>query len=129
MTSSARSPIGCLEDKIDLAEIASLSCGESRQGAYTGIKRLMLAILEDGIRSYFSPVARIRNEAEYWVSNRKLRSPFTFVVICETLGLEPDAVATALGRSRAEKCASHRHVPRSRPNVRHTGRLRPRKAR
>jgi hypothetical protein len=129
MNSSVRSGSGFLEGDSDLLDLGSLGGGESRRGAHTGIRGLMLAILEDGIRSYFSPVTRIRNEAEYWVSNRKLRSPFAFAVICETLGLEPDAVAAALGRLRAAKGISHRPVRRSRPNVRHQGRIHPKRRR
>ena len=47
----------------------SLGGGESRSAQYTGTKALMLAILEDGIRSYLSPMSRIRTEAEYWVGS------------------------------------------------------------
>ncbi|OFV87478.1 MAG: hypothetical protein A3J75_03475 [Acidobacteria bacterium RBG_16_68_9] len=87
----------------------------------------MLAILEDGIRSYLSPVSRIRTEAEYWVNSIRHRSPFAFNVVCETLGLEPDAVRAALQRMRERKVSPRRALGRNRPNVRRTGRLMSRK--
>jgi hypothetical protein len=108
---------------LDLIRLTSLGGGEPRTAQYTGTKALMLAILEDGVRSYLSPVARIRNEAEYWVTSTRQRSPFSFTVVCETLGLEPEAVRTALERLRAKKVHPRRVLGRSRPNVRRTGRL------
>lgn len=108
---------------MDLIRLTSLGGGEPRSAQYTGTKALMLAILEDGIRSYLSPVGRIRNEAEYWVTSSRQRSPFSFTVVCETLGLEPEAVRTALERLRSKKVHPRRVLGRSRPNVRRTGRL------
>lgn len=107
----------------DALDLDGLGGGEIKCGSYTGTKALMLAILEDGIRSYLSAAPKVRNEAEYWILNRRQRSPFAFAVVCETLGLEPDAVATALRRMRAEKLAPRPSIGRSRPNVRRTGRL------
>jgi hypothetical protein len=108
---------------LDLIRLASLGGGESRSTQYTGTKALMLAILEDGIRSYLSPVGRIRAEAEYWVTSTRQRSPFSFTVVCETLGLEPEAVRAALKRLRAKNVSPRRAIGRSRPNVRRTGSL------
>jgi hypothetical protein len=115
--------VGVGDFDLDFLRLTSLGGGESRSAQYTGTKALMLAILEDGIRSYLSPVARIRNEAEYWVKTGRQRSPFCFTVVCETLGLEPDAVRTALERMRARNVSPRRALGRSRPNVRRTGRL------
>jgi hypothetical protein len=108
---------------LDLMRLTSLGGGEPRAAQYTGTKALMLAILEDGIRSYLSPVARIRNEAEYWVTSTRQRSPFSFNVVCDTLGLEAEAVRTALERLRIKKVHPRRVLGRSRPNVRRAGRL------
>jgi hypothetical protein len=108
---------------LDLLRITSLGGGEARTTQYTGTKALMLAILEDGIRSYLSPVGRVRSEAEYWVRSARNRSPFSFHVVCETLGLEPGAVRMALERLRAKNVSPRRAIGRSRPNVRRTGRL------
>jgi hypothetical protein len=85
--------VGVGEFDLEVLRLTSLGGGESRSGQYTGTKALMLAILEDGIRSYLSPVGRVRNEAEYWVKSGRQRSPFCFTVVCETLGLEPDQFA------------------------------------
>jgi hypothetical protein len=108
---------------LDIFRLSSVGGGESRSAQYTGTKALMLAILEDGIRSYLSAVGRIRSEAEYWVKNGRQRSPFSFTVVCETLGLEPDAVRVALERLRANNVSPRRAIGRSRPNVRRTGRI------
>jgi hypothetical protein len=115
--------VGVGDFDLDFLRLTSLGGGESRSAQYTGTKALMLAILEDGIRSYLSPVARIRNEAEYWVKTGRQRSPFCFTVVCETLGLEPDAVRIALERMRVRNVSPRRALGRSRPNVRRTGRL------
>jgi DNA-binding transcriptional ArsR family regulator len=111
----------------EILRMTSIGGGESRSAQYTGTKALMLAILEDGIRSYLSPVGRIRSEAEYWVMAGRQRSPFSFTVVCETLGLEPDAVRAALRRLREKNVSPRRVLGRSRPNVRRTGRLTTRK--
>ena len=112
-----------MEVDVDLLRLASLGGGESRSSQYTGTKALMLAVLEDGIRSYLSPVARIRSEAEYWINTTRTRSPFSFPVVCETLGLEADAVRRALVRMRERNITPRRAISRSRPNVRRTGRI------
>lgn len=112
------------DSDLDLLRITSLGGGESRTTTqYTGTKALMLAILEDGIRSYLSPVGRVRSEAEFWVRSARNRSPFSFHVVCETLGLKPGAVRVALDRLRAKDVSPRRALGRSRPNVRRTGRL------
>jgi len=100
-----------------------LAGGEPRTAALSGIKGLLLAVLEDGIRSYLSPTKEVRAEAEYWVSSGRARSPFCFVVICETLGLEPTAVRHALERLRTQRMNSGRAIGRTRPNVRRAHRV------
>jgi hypothetical protein len=105
-----------------------LSGGEPRHSALNGTKALLLAVLEDGIRSYLSPIEEIRAEAEYWVSSRRARSPFCFVVICETFGLEPSAVRRAIERLRAQRVDPARAIGRTRPNVRRSHRVTQRQA-
>ncbi len=100
-----------------------LSGGEPRTSALSGIKGLLLAVLEDGIRSYLSPIKEVRIEAEYWVRSSRARSPFSFVVICETLGLEPTAVRHALERLRTQRVTPGRALGRTRPNVRRAHRV------
>jgi hypothetical protein len=113
-----------IELELDAMRFTPVGGGEPRGGQYTGTKALMLAVLENGVRSYFSPKTRIRAEAERWVRNAQGRSPFSFVVVCETLGLEPDAVRTALRRRRAsQEAPAQPLIKRSRPNVHRYGRL------
>ena len=115
--------VGVGELDLDLLRLTSLGGGESRSAQYTGTKALMLAILEDGIRSYLSPVGRVRSEAEYWVkadgSARRSASSSS----ARRSGSEPDAVRIALERLRARNVSPRRAIGRSRPNVRRTGRL------
>ncbi len=91
--------------------------------SFSGTKGLLLAVLEDGVRSYLSPVAELRAEAEYWVNSSRGRSPFCFVTICETFGLEPSAVRLALERMRAQHANPARAIGRTRPNVRRAHRV------
>lgn len=109
----------------DLAEIAlgnTVAAGESRTGQFTGTKALMLAVLEDGIRSYLGNKRIIADEAECWIFSRSRESPFTFMVVCETLGLDPDAVRVRV-RGMKHAHVSNRALRRSRHNVRIPGRV------
>jgi hypothetical protein len=94
-----------------------LSGGEYRAAPYSGTKALMFAVLEDGIRSYLSCKDRLHEEAERWIHGRQHRSVFSFVVICETLGLEPTALAQELRRLHATRTTST-VIGRYRPTVR-----------
>lgn len=108
----------------DVADLSSILGGSAPQvSSFSGTKGLLLAVLEDGIRSYLSPIGEIRNEAEYWVNSSRARSPFCFVVICETLGLEPGAVRRALERMRSQSVDPVRAIGRTRPNVRRVHRV------
>jgi hypothetical protein len=132
MKLSLGNAIPLAHDVVDLASadfapgihsLASLGGGEPRATQYTGIKALMLAVLEEGIRNYLGRDERVRCEAEYWIASADRRSPFAFGVVCETLGLEPGAVRVALERMRQKNVSSREAVGRSRPNVRRPGRL------
>jgi hypothetical protein len=112
---------------VDLFGFRSLGGGEPSAGPYTGIKALMLAVLDNGIASYLSATPRIRAEAEYWISASGRRSPFSFTVVCETLHLEPEAVRAALRRLRDRGRSPVRSIGRRRQNVRRAGRLLARK--
>ncbi|MEO8604298.1 MAG: hypothetical protein ABI629_17115 [bacterium] len=105
--------------------IGMLGGTQARTTNFSGTKGLLLAVLEDGIRSYLSHVKDIRLEAEYWVNSSRARSPFCFVVICETLGLEPSAVRRALDHLRMQRLHSSpsRGIGRTRPNVRRAHRV------
>jgi PAS domain-containing protein len=85
--------------------LLSLGGGESRGSDYTGTKALMLAILEDGVRAYLGSTPRLRAEAELWVCDPQSRWIFSFGIICETLGLEPDSVRAVLDRWRTTEAS------------------------
>jgi hypothetical protein len=108
---------------VDLLSVCSLGGGEPSASPYTGIKALMLAVLDNGIASYLSSTPRIRAEAEHWINASGRRSPFSFTVVCETLRLEPDAVRAALRRLRNREGGPIRSIGRRRQNVRRAGRL------
>jgi hypothetical protein len=106
-----------------LLSLTPLCGGEARVGQPTGIKALMLAVLEDGIRSFMSNLPQVRMEAEFWILSPRRRSPFAFNVVCETLGLDPAAARSAILRLREHDGVSRRPIRRSRPNVHRRGRL------
>ncbi len=73
--------------------------GEQRCAPQTGVKALLLAVLEDALRCYFSKDARIRTEAEVWVDSRA-RTAFSFEVICDIYGIDSTAARAALRQMR-----------------------------
>lgn len=97
--------------------------GEASCEPLTGIKALMVAVLENGIACYLSTTPRLRAEAEYWIGTRTDRSPFSFAVVCETLALEPDAVRTALRRLRKADAPVKPAFGRRRAGSRRAGRM------
>jgi hypothetical protein len=99
-----------------------LAAGERRSVA-SGIKALMQAVLEDGVRSYLARDKRLRAEAEWWIASGSRRSPFAFTIVCETLGLEPGAVRVAVRRLRENNLPARQILGRTRPNGRRPGRL------
>lgn len=94
-----------------------IASGGSGDVPHTGIKALMLAVLEDGIRCYLGNKKRLQREAEMWMYCSR-RLVFSFNVLCETFGLDPNATRQALRRMRKEaEGLNLRH--RGRQNVRH----------
>jgi hypothetical protein len=91
--------------------------GESRSGDYTGIKALMVAVLDEAASCFLGPSGRLRREAEEWVMSRRRRSPFAFTVVCETLGLEPDAVRKRLAEARLQGDTVRKALGRPRKNA------------
>jgi len=84
--------------------------------------RLMLAVLDEAIRSYQRYVSssrqrgrRLFREAEEWFASDAATWPFSFVVICETLDLEPDYVRAGL---RAWRTANVSVAGRGAPMIR-----------
>jgi len=99
-----------------LFSVGSLAGGDPPRIEYVGTKALMLAVLEEGIRNYCGQQGRVRLEAEAWVRSNR-RSAFSFTVICEMLGFEPEAVRGALPRLQRH---SKQQLRRVRPNARRT---------
>lgn len=115
------------DEDLDISSLQSVCGGESRSGKLTGTKALMLAVLEDGIRSYLRGSGLAARDAEFWVTSQRRHSPFSFVVVCEILGLSPGAVREALQRMRGTT-AARRAIPRARHNVRIPGKVYARRA-
>ena len=82
----------------------------------------MLAVLEDAVRAYLGGSRLLVQEAECWISSARRESPFAFVVVCETLGLDPAAVGKTLQHMKSQNLP-RRALPRSRHNVRAPGRV------
>ncbi len=111
-----------IDDDLDVLHLATLSGGEPRSGQFSGTKALMLAVLEDGIRVFLGGSRILAQEAECWIHSRRRHSPFSFVVVCETLGLDPDAVRHTVDHMKSQNL-SRRALPRARHNVRIPGRV------
>ncbi|MBI3781871.1 MAG: hypothetical protein HY270_00565 [Deltaproteobacteria bacterium] len=96
----------------------AVSGGEpSGHSEYSGCKALMLAVLEEGVRTYLYTRGRVREEAEYWINSRGQRSLFAFNVVCENLGLNPEAARAALHHMKSQVEDIPKRAGRSRPNV------------
>lgn len=103
----------------DVAALLGVGGGETRAVPFSGVRALMLAMLEDAVRAYLGPLPRQRAEAEGWIDSGRSRWVFSFATVCETLGLEPSAVRGALRRMRDHAPDGRRFmVGKSRPNAR-----------
>jgi hypothetical protein len=116
------------DDDLDILHLATAGGSDSRRSQFTGTKALMLAVLEDGIRSYLGGSRLLSQEAECWIQSPRRPSPFSFVVVCETLGLDPNAVRKTLEEMKTANIP-RRALPRSRHNVRVPGRVYARRTR
>ena len=117
----------------DMAEVclASLQIDTATEvsSPCSGIRALMLAILEDAIQNLGASSTHKRSEAERWIMSKESGYVFSFVVICETLNLSPPAVRRSLLRLRRELPQGGRLLPRTRGNVRHRETIHPGSAR
>ena len=91
------------------------------------IKRLMLAILEDALRCLHRHAdakngarRRMYREAEQWLSGEGANALFSFTIVCETLGIDPDYLRSGLRQWRAKQSAdeSEHRVGRRSPVMR-----------
>ncbi len=86
----------------DLCEMP-LPGGSSFQARpFHGTKALLFAVLDDGVRSYFSEHPRLQREAAHWIDDPRPRGPFAFVSICDVFGLDAGAVRKSLRQLRDE---------------------------
>jgi hypothetical protein len=119
-----RDQSGDSADLFDRIRYGALGGGASRAGSYpTGLRALMLAVLEDGVRCFLSRDRQVHAEAELWMTTQRQNWPFCFTAVCHTLGLNPDAVHAAARRLREREASPRRVFGRTRPNVRRRGRI------
>lgn len=95
------------------------------------VKRLMMAILEDALRCFQNNAdatggvrKRLFQDAEQWLCGPGGEGPFSFRMVCETLGIEPEYLRSGLKewrRQQLEGLSTCRLARRS-PVVR-TGRI------
>ena len=116
------------DEELDLIGLQPLKGGEPRTGQLTGTRALMVAVLEDGIRSYLGGSKLLAQDAEYWIFSQRRHSPFSFMVVCEVLGLDPEAVRKTLKHMKGQNVSPRKAIPRARHNVRIPGRVHARKS-
>ncbi len=124
MTRSIAGAVAFTSDDLvepDFAPLQSLIGTERGWAQHTGVRALMLAVLEEAISTYLGSKAQPQREAADWIASERRRLPFAFCVVCETLGLSPSAVRAALRRIREQHLSAREALGRSRPNVRRPG--------
>jgi hypothetical protein len=100
------------------------------RASVSGEKRLLLAVLERAISDLCNTrpsqsSVRDREEARQWVESREESSPYSFIRICEALGLDADVLrrgilllereellGSGVGRERAVRWRRRAHVRR-----------------
>jgi hypothetical protein len=89
----------------------------------SGMRALMLAVLENAIEHLGSPERLKQADAERWIMSPEHRYVFSFAVICETLNLDPSAARQSIIRLQGTEPPGSRLLRRTRSNVRHTSML------
>lgn len=96
-----------------------------KKGYREGIEGLMLAVLQDAVDCYQKFVTarsrkgqRLFSEAEEWILDDGTDWPFSFVTICEVLGLDPQYLREGLARWKATKLSEDGDGKYFRPPVR-----------
>ena len=87
--------------------------GYRRDSYLSGEKALMLAVLEDGIRCFQEHLTNPRSnprllskQSEDWIRAVDYEWPFSFNNVCETLGIDPDALREKLLTWKAKRLQS-----------------------
>src|SRR5262245_62569282 len=90
-----------------------LQQGYRRDSYISGEKALMLAVLEDGIRCFQEHLTNPRSnprllskQAEDWIRAVDYEWPFSFNNVCETLGIDPDALREKLVAWKQKRLAN-----------------------
>ncbi len=103
----------------EVAALLGIGGGEAQGVPLSGVRGLMLAMLEDAVRAYLGSEQRCSEEAEAWIESHQCVWVFSFATVCETLGLEPPAVRAALRRLHTASPRGRGFViAKSRPNAR-----------
>lgn len=110
-------------DDFDFVVRQGIGGGTPAAAAHSGLRALMVAVLEDAIRCLLGPVPHHRAQAEVWMFSRRTQSPFAFDTVCEVLGLDAGAVRRSLRAMARERAPGGPVRGRSRPNVRRTTEL------
>jgi hypothetical protein len=81
-------------------------------------KRLLMAVLEDAVRCFQANVGaasgkgrRLFNETELWMRSETADGPFSYVNVCETLGIDPAYLRRALMDWKARRLAGQIRRP------------------
>jgi hypothetical protein len=82
-------------------------------------RRLMLAVLSDAIVLFQTPGSRLTQrrdleDARRWILSDDRLSPFSFVNVCDTLGIAFEPLRRALQKSRAAPSTLQRSAARRR---------------
>ncbi len=87
--------------------------GQRHDHRFEGERNLLFAILDDAVKCYLdycedrSILKRINYvEANDWIYSDKDRGPFSFVNLCETLGIDYQSLRRGLRRQRARRRAA-----------------------
>lgn len=90
-------------DSIEELLSMARSAGSSSGYQLTGVKGLMLAVLEEGVRTFLNNSSENREQirARNWIASSE-HHDCSFVTLCELFGVEPSAARWALMKLRAE---------------------------
>ncbi|MFN8542924.1 MAG: hypothetical protein U0807_01730 [Candidatus Binatia bacterium] len=114
----------------DLVLPEQFTQGYREDSFISGEKALMLAVLEDGIRCFQEHLRNPRSnprllsqESEAWIKADDWEWPFSFNNVCETLGIDPDALRSSLLRWKAQRLAERDDTGRPTPTEKKVYRL------
>src|SRR5262245_56336103 len=82
---------------------AQLGWGSRVDSETSGVRALLLAMLEDAIRCLLTPGGsrRVAAEAESWIRGDEPDWPLSYRNVCEALGFQPDLLRRAILRRAA----------------------------